>query len=122
MNVYEQTRVCKNSPIFNKDINRTIFSIAYQKKNLHLPDWKESRQIQVLKKYPLRDSEIPIVLEDFLLKNFNIQEFVFSFLTLKLRFLVGLSTDVREVSALVCGHGRLRQLLRQNALRCLDWI
>ena len=75
-----------------------------------------------MKKYPLRDSEIPIVLEDFLLKNFNIQEFVFSFLTLKLRFLVGLSTDVREVSALVRGHGRLRQLLRQNALRCLDWI
>ena len=32
-----------------------------------------------LKKYPLRDSEIPIVLEDFLLKKFNIQEFVFSF-------------------------------------------
>ena len=30
-----------------------------------------------VKKYPLRDSEIPIVLEDFLLKNFNIQEFVF---------------------------------------------
>ena len=75
-----------------------------------------------MKKYSLRDSEIPIVLEDFLLKNFNIQEFVFSFLTLKLRFLVGLSTDVREVSALVCGHGRLRQLLRQNALRYLDWI
>ena len=75
-----------------------------------------------MKKYSLRDSEIPIVLEDFLLKNFNIQEFVFSFLTLKLRFLVGLSTDVREVSALVRGHGRLRQLLRQNALRCLDWI
>lgn len=25
-----------------------------------------------VKKYPLRDSEIPIVLEDFLLKNFNI--------------------------------------------------
>lgn len=70
-----------------------------------------------MKKYPLRDSEIPIVLEDFLLKNSNIQEFVFSFLTLKLRFLVGLSTDVREVSALVCGHGRLRQLLRQNALQ-----
>ena len=65
-----------------------------------------------VKKYPLRDSEIPIVLEDFLLKNFNIQEFVFSFLTLKLRFLVGLSTDVREVSALVCGHGRLRQSLQ----------
>ena len=42
-----------------------------------------------LKKYPLRDSEIPIALEDFLLKNFNIQEFVFSSLTLKLRFLVG---------------------------------
>ena len=62
-----------------------------------------------MKKYPLRDSEIPIVLEDFLLKNFNIQEFVFSSLTLKLRFLVGLSTDVQEVSALVCGHGRLRQ-------------
>ena len=75
-----------------------------------------------MKKYPLRDSEIPIVLEDFLLKNFNIQEFVFYFLTLKLSFLVGLSTDVREVSALVCGHGRFRQLLRQNALRCLDWI
>ena len=37
---------------------------------------------QVLKKYPLRDSEIPIALEDFLLKNFNIQEFVFSSLTL----------------------------------------
>ena len=65
-----------------------------------------------MKKYPLRDSEIPIVLEDFLLKNFNIQEFVFSFLTLKIRFLVGLSTDVREVSALVCGHGRLRQSLQ----------
>ena len=65
-----------------------------------------------VKKNPLRDSEIPIVLEDFLLKNFNIQEFVFSFLTLKLRFLVGLSTDVREVSALVCGHGRLRQSLQ----------
>lgn len=32
-----------------------------------------------MKKYPLRDSEIPIVLEDFLLKKFNIQEFVFSF-------------------------------------------
>ena len=75
-----------------------------------------------MKKYPLRDSEIPIALEDFLLKNFNIQEFVFFFLTLKLRFLVGLSTDVREVSALVRGHGRLHQLLRQNALRCLDWI
>ena len=73
---------------------------------------KNKRQEQVLKKYPLRDSEIPIVLEDFLLKNFNIQEFVFSFLTLKLRFLVGLSTDVREVSALVCGHGRLRQSLQ----------
>ena len=41
-----------------------------------------------MKKYPLRDSEIPIALEDFLLKNFNIQEFVFSSLTLKLRFLV----------------------------------
>ena len=65
-----------------------------------------------VKKYPLRDSEIPIVLEDFLLKNFNIQEFVFSSLTLKLRFLVGLSTDVQEVSALVCGHGRFRQSLR----------
>ena len=65
-----------------------------------------------MKKYPLRDSEIPIVLEDFLLKNFNIQEFVFSFLTLKIRFLVGLSIDVREVSALVCGHGRLRQSLQ----------
>ena len=65
-----------------------------------------------MKKYPLRDSEIPIVLEDFLLKNFNIQEFVFSSLTLKLRFLVGLSTDVREVSALVCGHGQLRQSLQ----------
>lgn len=65
-----------------------------------------------MKKYPLRDSEIPIVLEDFLLKNFNIQEFVFSFLTLKLRFLVGLSTDVREVFALACGHGRLRQSLQ----------
>ena len=65
-----------------------------------------------MKKYPLRDSEIPIVLEDFLLKNFNIQEFVFSFLTLKIRFLVGLSTDVREVPALVCGHGRLRQSLQ----------
>ena len=75
-----------------------------------------------MKKNPLRDSEIPIVLEDFLLKNFNIQEFVFSFLTLKLRFLVDLSTDVREVSALVCVHGQLRQLLRQNALRYLDWI
>ncbi len=36
------------------------------------------------------------------------QYFVFSSLTLKLRFLGGLSTDVREVSALVCGHGRLR--------------
>ena len=35
-----------------------------------------------VKKYPLRDSEIPIALEDFLLKNFNIQEFVFSSLTL----------------------------------------
>ena len=65
-----------------------------------------------MKKYPLRDSEIPIVLEDFLLKNFNIQEFVFFFLTLKPRFLVGLSTDVREVSALACGHGRLRQSLQ----------
>ena len=73
-----------------------------------------------MKKYPLRDSEIPIVLEDFLLKNFNIQEFVFSFLTLKLRFLVGLSTDVREVSALVCGHGRLRQLLQSFTLFGLD--
>ena len=75
-----------------------------------------------MKKNPLRDSEIPIVLEDFWLKNFKIQEFVFFSLTLKLRFHVGLSTDVREVSALLCGHGRLRQLLRQNALRCLDWI
>ena len=28
MNVYEQTWGCKNSPIFNKDINRTIFNIA----------------------------------------------------------------------------------------------
>ena len=65
-----------------------------------------------MKKYPLRDSEIPIVLEDFLLKNFNIQEFVFSSLTLKLRFPVGLSTDVREVPALACGHGRLRQSLQ----------
>ena len=36
-----------------------------------------------MKKYPLRDSEIPIVLEDFLLKNFNIQEFVFSFLRME---------------------------------------
>ena len=63
-------------------------------------------------KNPLRDSEIPIALEDFLLKNFNIQEFVFSSLTLKLRFLVGLSTDVREVSALVCDHGQLHQSLR----------
>ena len=45
-----------------------------------------------------------------------------SFLTLKLRFPVGSLTDVREVSALVCGHGQLRQLLRQNALRYLDWI
>ena len=36
-----------------------------------------------LKKYPLRDSETPIVLEDFLLKNFNIQEFVFSFLRME---------------------------------------
>ncbi len=35
-----------------------------------------------MKKNPLRDSEIPIALEDFLLKNFNIQEFVFSSLTL----------------------------------------
>lgn len=75
-----------------------------------------------MKKNPLRDSGIPIVLEDFWLKNFKIQEFVFFSLTLKLRFHVGLSTDVREVSALLCGHGRLRQLLRQNALRCLDWI
>ena len=33
---------------------------------------KNKRQEQVLKKNPLRDSEIPIVLEDFLLKNFNI--------------------------------------------------
>ena len=65
-----------------------------------------------MKKNPLRDSEIPIVLEDFLLKKFNIQEFVFSFLTLKIRFFVGLSTAVREVSALVCGHGRLRQSLQ----------
>ena len=65
-----------------------------------------------MKKNPLRDSGIPIVLEDFWLKNFKIQEFVFSFLTLKLRFLVGLSIDVREVSALVCGHGRLRQSLQ----------
>ena len=64
-----------------------------------------------MKKNPLRDSEIPIVLEDFLLKNFNIYEFVFLFLTLMLRFPVGSFTDVREVSALVCGHGRLRQLL-----------
>ena len=62
-----------------------------------------------MKKYPLRDSETSIVLEDFLLKNFNIQEFVFSFLTLKLRFPVGSLTDVREVSALVCGHGRLQE-------------
>lgn len=46
-----------------------------------------------MKKNLLRDSEISIVLEDFLLKNFNIQEFAFSTLTLKLRFLVGLSTD-----------------------------
>ena len=75
-----------------------------------------------MKKYPLRDSEIPIALEDFLLKNFNIQEFVFSSLTLKLRFLVGLSTDVREVSALVCGHGRLRQLLRRNKTLYAVWI
>ena len=37
--------------------------------------------VNVYNKYPLRDSEIPIVLEDFLLKNFNIQEFVFSSLT-----------------------------------------
>ena len=73
-----------------------------------------------MKKYPLRDSEIPIALEDFLLKNFNIQEFVFSSLTLKLRFLVGLSTDVQEVSALVCGHGRLRQLLQSFTLFGLD--
>ena len=36
-----------------------------------------------VKKYPLRDSEIPIALEDFLLKNFNIQEFVFSFLRME---------------------------------------
>ena len=36
-----------------------------------------------MKKYPLRDSEIPIALEDFLLKNFNIQEFVFYFLRME---------------------------------------
>ena len=46
------------------------------------------------------------------MKKFGVKEFVFSSLTLKLRFLVGLSTDVREVSALVCGHGRLRQSLQ----------
>ena len=39
------------------------------------------------------------------MKNFNVQEFVFSSLILKLKFHVGLSTDVREVSALVCGQG-----------------
>ena len=27
-----------------------------------------------------------------------------------------------SLSKRCCGHGRLRQLLRQNALRCLDWI
>ena len=75
-----------------------------------------------MKKNPLRDSGIPIVLEDFWLKNFKIQEFVFFSLTLKLRFPVGSFTDVREVSALVCGHDQLRQLLQQNVLRYWDWI
>ena len=57
------------------------------------------------------------------MKNFNIQEFVFSSLTLKLRFPVGLSTDVWEVPALVCGHDRLRQSLQQNALDTMKlWV
>ena len=41
-----------------------------------------------------------------------LQEGEFTNLTLKIRFLVGLSTDVQEVSALVCGHGRSRQSLQ----------
>lgn len=47
-----------------------------------------------MKKNPLRDSEIPIVLEDFLLKKFNIQEFVFSFLTLKVTVI---TTDPEDI-------------------------
>ena len=35
---------------------------------------------------------------------------------------MGLLIDVREVSALVCGHDQLRQLLQQNVLRYWDWI
>ena len=56
---------------------------------------KNKRQEQVLKKNPLRDSEIPIVLEDFLLKKFNIQEFVFSFLTLKVTVI---TTDPEDIT------------------------
>ena len=48
-----------------------------------------------MKKNPLRDSEIPIVLEDFLLKKFNIQEFVFSFLTLKVTVI---TTDPEDIT------------------------
>ena len=42
-----------------------------------------------MKKYPLRDSEIPIVLEDFLLKNFNIQEFFFFLFDIKAKISCG---------------------------------
>ena len=55
-----------------------------------------------MKKNPLRDSEIPIVLEDFLLKKFNIQEFVFSFLTLKVTVITTDPEDITYGKADVC--------------------
>ena len=63
---------------------------------------KNKRQEQVLKKNPLRDSEIPIVLEDFLLKKFNIQEFVFSFLTLKVTVITTDPEDITYGKSDVC--------------------
>lgn len=55
-----------------------------------------------MKKNPLRDSEIPIVLEDFLLKKFNIQEFVFSFLTLKVTVITTDPEDITYGKSDVC--------------------
>ena len=55
-----------------------------------------------MKKNPLRDSEIPNVLEDFLLKKFNIQEFVFSFLTLKVTVITTDPEDITYGKSDVC--------------------
>ena len=94
--------------------------------------WKEAEEKQLRNLGVTEDDIEQLRIHDWAIFNSDrryyqrVQEtgtYVFSsFLTLKLRFPVGSLTDVREVSALVCGHGRLRQLLRQNALRYLDWI